>query len=290
MFTWQISKHWSAHLWILRRAVEVTGYSVHPPQCQENFTVFFHVLCNCRYKFCVHRKHVLPQDFAVRSSERRGSWRVVETAALIQNSKHMGRFPSSFIITSPRSTLLVFFVSICVFFPILVCAAVCFLVSVFVLTIPHRRRCTVAGLESKWRLAVLIVECDDHFLSGPLFIFRCRFLSFTVFFFFFAEVPSPQSLTSLSSIVALEFEISPTESQMADISSSSKSNISAKSNEIEESISQSWLSFTIKPFLLFTKSPSSMKRTSTCNSMDCFTVITTEIMRTSQETNFRRRK
>ena len=59
MFTWQISKHWSACHWILRRTFEVTDFCVHPAQCQMNFTVSFHVLCNCRYKFYVHRKHVL---------------------------------------------------------------------------------------------------------------------------------------------------------------------------------------------------------------------------------------
>ena len=61
--------------------------------------------------------------------------------------------------------------------------------------------------------------------------------------------------------------------------------ISNESNEIEESISQFGLPFTIKPFLLFTKSLSSMK-----HNLHAHTVITTEIMRTSQETNFRRRK
>ena len=59
MFIWRISKHWSACLWILRRTVEVTGFCVYPAQCQMNITVFFHVLCNCRYKFYVQRKHVL---------------------------------------------------------------------------------------------------------------------------------------------------------------------------------------------------------------------------------------
>ena len=89
---------------------------------------------------------------------------------------------------------------------------------------------------------------------------------------------------ALSSIVALELEISLTESLSADFNSSSKSDISsnesAKSNEIEESISLSGLSFTIKisdkiAFVDETHSLHAQRHGSPA-----------VIMRTSQENNF----
>ena len=179
MFTWQISKHWSACLWILRRTLEVTGFCVHSAQCQMNITVFFHVLCNCRYKFCVRRKRA-PQDFVVRCSERRVFFlnklsmgfesfirRAVETAALIQNSNTWDVFP--LVSSWHHPVLFQLSVSIFVVFQFWFSPLQFALLVVFLFD-PRRRRCTgLTGIEVSWRLAALIVMCDDHFLPSVYF-------------------------------------------------------------------------------------------------------------------------
>ena len=128
---------------------------------------------------------------------------------------------------------------------------------------PRRRRYTGLTRIDGWPPS-LIVGCDDHFLPSV-------YISLSVSFFYSFCFWSRGSCTVIAVVavimVALELEISLTESLSADFNSSSKSDItsneSAKSNEIEESIPHSGLTFTTKPFLLFTKSLSSMKRTST---------------------------
>ena len=124
-------------------------------------------------------------------------------------------------------------------------AVICLHFSVFV-RIARRRRFT--GIDV-WLLCLFCATI----IPTPLFAFSCCLL-------LPAEVPVPQ--LKFTTKIAVR-RLQPLLKNWYDISSSKPVN----SNEIAESSSQSEQSLKIKPFPLFTKSLSSMKRTSTLDAI-----------------------